>query len=1298
VIRKTWERDMKNLKRQPRLTVLLLSTLCSLTGAYGQIAPSGGAYPNTASTARNFAKPLLDVESAAQNPFTGPHQAQRSSQVEVAGTEVLPVLRLGTIGAGGLPVHGLMALPKGVMPGSQARLGRRELPAPGTASNSIFLAAPSYDSSGFEARSVAVADVNGDGKPDLVVANFCANSSNCANGGEVSVSLGNGDGTFQPAVSYGSGGYEAYFVTVGDVNGDGKPDLLVTHQCLRIDACTQGVVGVLLGNGDGTFQAAASYGSGGYDASSVAVADVNGDGLPDLVVTNQCASATNCLHGSIGLLLGNGDGTFQRAVIHASSGEFTYSVAVVDVNGDGKPDMLVSNLCASSSNCANGTVDVWLGNGYGTFIEPVSYSSGGYAGASIAVADVNGDGKLDILVTNQCASSSNCTNGTVGVLLGNGDGTFQQAVTYGSGGYVGASIVVLDVNGDGKPDLLVANVCASIGNCTNSGIGDGSVGVLLGNGDGTFQTAVSYSSGGQSSLSVAAGDVNGDGKPDLLVTNLCAGTSYCGNGIVRDGSVGVLLGNGDGTFQAAESYDSGGYESYSLAVGDVNGDGKPDLLVADVCASSSNCANGVVKVMLGKGDGTFQAAGTYGSGGYEAGSIAVADVNGDGNPDLVLANFCADSNNCVSGVVSVMLGNGDGTFQAAVTYGSGGWGAYSVAVADVNGDGKPDLLVTNDCADDSGNCTIGTVGVLLGNGDGTFRAAVSYGSAGSGFSSIAVGDVNRDGKPDLLVANQCGSSSNCANGGSVGVLLGNGDGTFQAAVSYGSGGYGAASVAVGDINRDGKPDLAVANYCATSSNCANGGVISVMLGNGDGTFQPAVSITTLGNNTGAIVLADFNGDGKLDIASGAGDALLLGNGDGTFQAPLDLGASGQGITIGDFNHDGRPDLAVGGMIVLLNISPFSSTMTIASTSNPSVFGQGVVFLATVTPQGPGSPTGSVTFNDGSTLLCTSPLSGGMAKCQSSTLAIGPHSISAVYSGDSHFKGSSASLSQTVNQANTTLGLSSSVNPSGLDQPVTFTAAITPQYSGQASGIVTFKDGTTTLGSAALSGNVASWTASGLAMGTHSITAIYAGDSNFTGSVSNTLSQVVTRATTTTSLVSSTNPSVSGKPVTFTAVVSSPAGTPSGKVRYVNGTTVLSVLTLTSGSAKYTTAKLPPGSNRITAVYEGDSNNSGSTSAPVNQFVLAATTTTLTSSPNPSTHGEAVTFTAVVTSSLGAPPNGETVTFKKGTTVLGTGTLSGGAASFTTSALPVGTNYVKAAYGGDSNLGGSTSKVVKQVVN
>jgi hypothetical protein len=453
-------------------------------------------------------------------------------------------------------------------------------------------------------------------------------------------------------------------------------------------------VSVLLGNGDGTFHAAKSYGSGGQDAYSVAVEDVNGDGKPDLLVANYCADSECSTDGNVGVLIGNGDGTFRAAVPYSSGAYHTVSVAVGDVNGDGKLDLVVGSYCASSSNCASGSVGVLLGNGNGTFRAAVSYSSGGYEAQSVAVGDVNGDGKLDLLVANTICAPNDCATGSVGVLLGNGDGSFQPVVTYDSGGFSAESVAVADVNGDGKPDLLVTNNCVTDGafNCVN-----GSVGVLLGNGDGTFQSAVSYGSGGTGASSVAVRDVNGDGKLDLLLANACGNNGNYGCMI---GSVGVLLGKGSGTFKAAAIDASGGYEPYSVAVGDVNGDGNPDLLVANECGNTDDC-NGVVGVLLGNGNGTFQPVVTYDSGGYDAQSVAVADVNGDGKPDLLVANG--------SGAVGVLLGNGDGTFQAAMSYGSGGQDAESVAVADVNGDGKPDLVVAN------GD---GTVGILLGNGDG----------------------------------------------------------------------------------------------------------------------------------------------------------------------------------------------------------------------------------------------------------------------------------------------------------------------------------------------------------------------------------------------------------------------------------------------------------------------------------------------------------------------------------------------------------------------------------------------------
>jgi Bacterial Ig-like domain (group 3) len=387
---------------------------------------------------------------------------------------------------------------------------------------------------------------------------------------------------------------------------------------------------------------------------------------------------------------------------------------------------------------------------------------------------------------------------------------------------------------------------------------------------------------------------------------------------------------------------------------------------------------------------------------------------------------------------------------------------------------------------------------------------------------------------------------------------------------------------------------------------------------------------------------------------------------------------------------------------ILIVNPLTATTTtLTSSLNPSKYGQAVTFTAKITSSSGTPPNGeTVTFLNGTASLGTGTLSSGSASLTTSTLPLGTNSITAVYAGDSNFAGSTSNaVSQVVNQATTTTALASSLNPSGFGISVTFTATVTSSAGAPPNGeTVTFLNGTTSLGTGTLSSGSAKLTTSTLPLGTSSITATYAGDSNFAGSTSNAVSQVVDAAASSTALVSSLNPSGLAESVKFTATVSSAGGTPTGSVAFKNGTSTLATKTLSSGVATYSTTALPLGSNSITAVYEGSSDFSGSTSAPVVQVVLTATTTTLSSSPSSSAYGQSVIFTAEVTSSSGAPPNGETVSFMKGTTVLGTGTLSSGKATFTDSTLPVATNSIKAVYGGDANLAGSTSTAVSQVVS
>ena len=370
---------------------------------------------------------------------------------------------------------------------------------------------------------------------------------------------------------------------------------------------------------------------------------------------------------------------------------------------------------------------------------------------------------------------------------------FLPAVLYDTGAAATESAVVADVDRDGHPDVIVAIQNHSFGTGTH-----GLAAVMRGNGDGTFGEAVTYDSGGGAPFSLAVADLNADGAPDIVMDNFCglAGAGTCG-----PGTVGVLLNRGDGTFAGAVSWDLGD-SSQTIAIADVNGDGRPDLVAA---ASFLG-----VSVLLGNGDGTFQQPTFAGVGPIQARSVAVADMNRDGRLDVVASG----SDNSVSpgrGAVAILPGNGDGTFQPPLaTYESGvtGGQANAVAVADLDGDGALDVAVAN-YADR-------TAGVLLGTGTGGLRPVVLYDSGGPFAWAVAIADVNGDAIPDLAVANYSGT---------VGVLVGKGDGTFQTARAF-TAALAAASVAAADLNHDGQPDLVAANATQTfavllNDTCAN---------------------------------------------------------------------------------------------------------------------------------------------------------------------------------------------------------------------------------------------------------------------------------------------------------------------------------------------------------------------------------------------------------------------------------------------------------------------------------------------
>ncbi|HZI33185.1 MAG TPA: VCBS repeat-containing protein, partial [Candidatus Binatia bacterium] len=330
------------------------------------------------------------------------------------------------------------------------------------------------------------------------------------------------------------------------------------------------------------------------------------------------------------------------------------------------------------------------------------------------------------------------------------------------------------------------------------------------------------------------------------------------------------------------------------AVGDLNGDGWGDLVVA-------NFMTNFVSVLLNNGDGTFQPAVKYVTANKPE-AVAIGDFNGDGTNDI--AATTSNSTN----MISILLGNGNGTFQPAIRHGTFGMGG-PIVLRDFNGDGKLDMIC---------NSLLG-LQVQLGNGNGTFQPVGGLvGVLAFGQGSVAIADFNGDHTNDMALAT--GSTN-------VSIYLGSTNGTWRPAVNKYLTGTNTQSVAVGDFDGDGTNDLAAANFGTPS---APDGTVSILRGNGNGTFRPPVHYYA-GAHPMFVATADFNGDGKLDLVVrnliGFGVHVLLGNGDGTFQPPFGFGglndSSFSAIAVGDMNADGKPDLALPNLgdsiSVMLNI-------------------------------------------------------------------------------------------------------------------------------------------------------------------------------------------------------------------------------------------------------------------------------------------------------------------------------------------------------------------------------------------
>ncbi|MGA7078509.1 MAG: FG-GAP-like repeat-containing protein [Terriglobales bacterium] len=690
-------------------------------------------------------------------------------------------------------------------------------------------------------------------------------------------------------------------VATGDFNGDGKLDWAVSNG-------QDNSIWLYFGNGDGTSQLPTILPTAGVGPAWMIATDLNGDGKLDLVVTEADSS-------TIGVFLGNGDGTFQPEAQYAVPAPPLFLVAG-DFTGDGKVDIAAGMI----GTTATGPIAVLPGDGSG-HLGTALYTgdpnpSDGYW---LAAADLNGDGKLDLIVVDPDTQEQGPHAGAQ-AYLNNGKGTFTAGQLFFANNFppslppeLALSVAIADLNNDGCNDAVVTESY-------------GLAYVFNGNCNGTFATPGTTYALGDIGGAIQLVDVNGDGVLDLVTSGvLLSGAGGLGLGAVAGNEVSELLGDGTGHFGPGRTY-RGDLSMYSMAVADLNGDGFPDLVTAN---QGSNTAT----VYLNDGKGGFgdpqgEAFGNdSGITNSPDSAFVFADVDGNGTLDMVLLDRQSEPTEPI--LITTLLNDGTGKFSAPIQSpifaeppdglipgdfvladfrntgqldalvvalnftspflvfapgsGNGQFGAYTmttppgamgpIAVGDFNGDGKLDFVAVSSVT--NGTTTQQVLSVFLGQGDGTFQTgqSVTFQSDNrlAAPSVVYVGDFNRDGNLDVLVWNY-----------GLFEFLGNGDGTFQAArLLFDT--FGAFVLA--DVNRDGSPDIIAATdafgnpYGGADAYDAIG-VFSVFLGQADGTFQinqtytpylytfyePYLSGTYVPPNPFPGVVGDFNGDGNLDIA------------------------------------------------------------------------------------------------------------------------------------------------------------------------------------------------------------------------------------------------------------------------------------------------------------------------------------------------------------------------------------------------------------------------------------------------
>jgi hypothetical protein len=818
---------------------------------------------------------------------------------------------------------------------------------------------------------IAINDIDGDGRPDLAVTNTSSNTvsifRNTSTTGTIDA------GSFSTKVDFATG-TSPIGIALGDIDGDGKPDLVVTNSgsntvSIFRNTSTSGAI-------DATSFANKVDFPTGSSPYFVAINDIDIDGKPDLAVVNYGSNSVSIfrntsIYGTIDL------GSFA-AKVDFTTGSTPYYIAVGDIDGDSKPDLVVTNYLGSSISVFRNTA-ITGSITLGSFSLKADFSAGSNPTVA-AIGDIDGDGKPEIAVSNAGSNSVSVyrNTSTSGVI---NSGTLASKIdfTTGSSPY---AVAIEDIDGDSKPDLAVVN---SVSNTVSVFRNTSSTGSIT---TGSFAGKVDFSTG-LKPYSLAVGDLDRDGKPDLAVTNYNSHTlSVLKNSVIvppvidsftpASGKIGISITITGKNFNttttnnivrfgavkanvtaatktqltvtvpvgatfapitvtdittgltafsrepfkvtfhciplitsasfAAKVDFTAGTSAEGVAVGDLDGDSKSDLVIANGGGTVSVLRNTATSGTITSGSLAAKVDFTPAA---DSRDVAISDIDGDGKLDMAVTN---DGNNSVSIFRNTSTTGSitSGSFSLKVDF-TTGTRPHGIVLGDVDLDGKPDMIVVNYSSNSvsvfRNTSTSGTITT------GSFAAKVDF-TTGSGPEYVAIGDIDGDGRPDLAVTNVNGNSvsvfRNTSTPGSIKT------GSFSTKTDFATG-TGPWHLALGDLDEDGKPDLAVANNSGNTisilKNTSIVGSISTT------SFDTKIDFAT-GSGPGYVALGDLDGDGKQDIAvsNGAANTISVLRNTGTtgsivassFAPKVDFpsGSVPQVVVIGDIDGDGKPDLSV----------------------------------------------------------------------------------------------------------------------------------------------------------------------------------------------------------------------------------------------------------------------------------------------------------------------------------------------------------------------------------------------------